>query len=121
MVVIYAYESDCPSNDSDQDELGSQPIRKVYHMTYNQRISKLFQRERISQKQFSSLFLVVLVIVLLATMPPNVGQTLGYVCKVQQKTNVGCVQKKFWLTSKAYLSGPFLKPRRQCLHFFGSI
>ena len=36
MVVIYGYESDCPSNDSDQDELGSRKIRKVYLVPYNQ-------------------------------------------------------------------------------------
>ena len=83
--------------------------------------STLFQRKRISQKQFSSLFLVVLVIVLLVRMPPNVMHTQAYLCKVQQKTNVGCVQKKFWLTRKEYLSGAFLNPPRQCLHFFGSM
>ena len=85
------------------------------------RTSKVYQRERISQKQFSSLFLVVLAIVLLVRMPPKVMLTLAYLSKVQQKTNVGCVQNKFWLTSKVYLSGPFIKPPRQCLHFFGSM
>ena len=34
MDLIYDYESDCSSTDSDQGELGSREIRKVYLVTY---------------------------------------------------------------------------------------
>ena len=121
MVVMYGYESDCPSNDSDQDELGSRQIRKVYLVTYNQTDIETFPTRTYIAEAVLKSFSGSSANVLLAKMPPNVMHTLAYLSKVQQKTSVGCVQKKFWLTSKAYLSGPFLKPPRQCLHFFGSM
>ena len=36
MYLIYEYESDCSSTDSDQGELGSREIRKVYLVTSQQ-------------------------------------------------------------------------------------
>ena len=54
------------------------------------RTSKVYQRERISQKQFSSLFLVVLAIVLLVRMPPKVMLTSNTIARTTRKRLENC-------------------------------
>ena len=46
MDLIHDYESDCSSTDSDQGELSSREVRKVYLVTYfNRQIPQAEQKE----------------------------------------------------------------------------
>ena len=51
MYLIYDYESDCSSTDSDQGEWGSREIRKVYLWTYFNR--QIPHACRIEQKEIA--------------------------------------------------------------------